>query len=103
MIGIGWSMAVSADNQTATVSEVLSDHSLPFRIKLVEADFQLPFGVQSYIHGTYHDKFLIITGRVGGLHGFVQNSTDNFPTNQQNTTIFVIDPMKKKNLHPFIT
>lgn len=96
MMGIGYCAVVSADNQTPTVSKVLTDHSLPFRIKLKKADFKLPMGVQSYIHGTHRNKWLIITGRIGGLHGFVKNSTDNFPAKLQNTSVFVIDPIKKK-------
>lgn len=53
-------------------------------------------GIQSYIHGTYRNKWLLITGRVDGLHGFVEDSTNNFPAQLQNTTIFVIDPLKGK-------
>jgi hypothetical protein len=87
---------ISAANQTPTVSEIQSDESLPFRVRLKKAHFDLPTGVQSYIHAVHHDKWLLITGRVGGLHGFVDGSTNNFPTNEQNTTIFVIDPIRKK-------
>jgi hypothetical protein len=83
-------------NQTPTVSKVHSDKTLPFRIKIKKIDFELPTGLQSYIHGIYKDKWLLLTGRIGGLHGFVLNSPDNFPANEQNTTLFVVDPKKKK-------
>ena len=96
MIGVGWNVSSFADNQTATVSTILSDDSLPFRISLEKADFKLPMGLQSYIHGIHRDKWLLITGRMGGLHGFVKDSKNNFPTREQNTTLFVIDPIKKK-------
>ena len=96
MVEMGWNAALSADNQTPSVSKVHSDHSLPFRIKLEKACFKLPMGVQTYVHGIYQDKWLIITGRIDGLHGFVENSTSNFPSKLQNTTLFVIDPIKKK-------
>ncbi len=95
-VGMGWNAAIYADNQTPTVSPVLPDNSLPFDIKIKVADFSLPVGVQSYIHGIYNDKWLIITGRMGGLHGFVNNSTNNFPVIEQNTTVFVIDPIRKQ-------
>jgi len=98
MIGLGWGAAISADNQTPTLSKIHSDRCLPFRIKLEKADFKLPIGVHTYIHGIHHDKWLIITGRIDGLHGFVENSTDNFPTTLQNTMVFVIDPIKKKTI-----
>lgn len=93
---MGWCTAISADNQTPTVSKIHSDNSLPFRIKLKKADFKLPVGVQSYIHAIYHDKLLIVTGRIDGLHGFVENSTKNFAPKLQNTNVFVIDLLKKK-------
>ncbi len=89
-------IAPLSGNQTATVSKVQSDHSLPFRIKIEKTDFTLPMGLQSYVHGIYEDKWLLITGRIDGLHGFVPNSTNNFPTKLQNTTIFVVDPIKKR-------
>lgn len=96
VMGVSLLGTLSADNQTTTVSKVLSDHALPFRVRLEKADFKLPIGVQSYIHGIHDDKWLIITGRVSGLHGFVENSTNNFPANKQNTHVFVIDPVTKK-------
>lgn len=85
-----------ADNQTDTISPVHSDKTLPFRVRLKKTHCKLPQGVQSYVHGISHNKWLIITGRIGGLHGFVKNSTENFPTKEQNTTVFVVDPIKKK-------
>lgn len=91
-----WSAFTCADNQTATISPVLSDKSLPFRVRLEKTHLKLPQGVQSYVHGIYQNKWLIITGRTGGLHGFVLNSTENFPAQEQNTTVFVVDPVKKK-------
>lgn len=93
---VGFSPAVFAENQTATVSKIYPDSTLPYRIRLERADFKLPKGLQSYIHGVYRDKWLLITGRVGGLHGFVNDSIDNFPVSEQNTEVFVIDPIKKK-------
>lgn len=95
-VAVTWFSPSAADNQTDTVSMIESDHSLPFRIRLKKTKFDLPMGIQSYIHGIYHDKWLLITGRVDGLHGFVENSTNNFPANLQNTTVFVIDPVRKK-------
>lgn len=96
MAGITWYATLSADNQTPTVSEIHSDHSLPFRIKLKKADFKLPMGVQTYVHGMHGDKVLIITGRIDGLHGFVSGSKNNFPSKLQNTSVFVLDLAKKK-------
>ncbi|MFI5343803.1 MAG: hypothetical protein ACHQUC_06235 [Chlamydiales bacterium] len=96
MVGIAWCAALSADNQTPTVSKIHSDHSLPFRVKLKKADFNLPMGVQTYVHGMYDNKVLIITGRIDGLHGFVIGNTNNFSPKLQNTSVFVLDLAKKK-------
>jgi hypothetical protein len=96
MISMGLCASILADNQTPTISPIYSESFLPFRVRLEKADFKLPIGLQSYIHGIYQDKWLILTGRVDGLHGFEANSTNNFPTRLQNTTVFVIDPIKKK-------
>lgn len=87
---------LSADNQTPTLSPVLTDRHLPFRVAIKKRDFELPMGVQSYIHATYDGKILLVTGRIGGLHGFTNESEDNFPIREQNTFVFVIDPVKKK-------
>lgn len=96
IILMAWCAAICADNQTPTVSKVHSDHSLPFRIKIKKADFQLPVGIQSYVHGIHKSKMLIVTGRMGGLHGFEEGVTDNFPIQEQSTTVFVVDSKKKK-------
>ncbi len=92
---MAWSAVVWADNQTDTISRVHSDKSLPFRVRLKKTHYKLPNGIQSYIHAEYHNKWLIITGRIGGLHGFVTDSEDNFPTKEQNTTVYVVDPVNK--------
>lgn len=96
LFGIGCCSVLTADNQTPTVSKIRPDDSLPFRIRLELADFQMPIGVQTYVHAIYRDKFLMVTGRIDGLHGFVPNSTENFPTSAQNTNVIVVDPIAKK-------
>lgn len=90
--------SVSADNQTPTVTEVQSDRDLPFRVRLERYKLKLPIGLQSYVHGIYGDKVLLITGRTGGLHGFVPNSTSNFPIDEQNKFVFVVD-FKKNQIY----
>ncbi len=97
MLWMGLWTSLCAENQTPDVSKIHSDRSLPFRIKLKKTKFKLPVGLQSYVHGVHDDKWLLIAGRVDGLHGFVSNSSNNFPPNLQNTTVVVIDPMSKKS------
>jgi len=88
---VGWTPGALADNQNATLSPVLSSNAVPFSIQIQQAAFQLPSGLQSYVLGTNDGKWLLLAGRINGLHGF-DNSNNNFPPNTQNTTAFVVDP-----------
>lgn len=89
-------MAISAyaqQNQTNTTSPIiLNETGLPFSITIEKANFQLPLGFHSGVFGVYKGLWVFIGGRTGGLHGF-GGSDDNFPTAQQNTTIYVINPV----------
>jgi hypothetical protein len=91
---LGGISTVCAQNQTPDVSPILPEDSLPLRISIEQADFSLPSGVQSYVAGTFGGRWLILAGRINGLHGF-NNDNSNFPPNQQNSTVFVVDPVQK--------
>jgi hypothetical protein len=84
---------VCAQNQTPDVSPIFPQDSLPLRITIEQADFSLPSGVQSYVAGTFGGRWLILAGRINGLHGFDPNN--NFPPNEQNSTVFVVDPVQE--------
>lgn len=94
LIAISYFSYTYGDNQTPTISPILPDFDLPFRVQIELADFILPNGLQSYALGTYNGKWLLIAGRTNGLHGF-DNSGTNFPPQQQNRTIYVVDPIRK--------
>lgn len=83
-----------ADNQTATVSPIFPEYSLPFRVKIEVADFALPNGIHSGASAIYEGKWLFLAGRTNGLHGF-NNNNNNFPPETQNTVVFVVDPVQK--------
>jgi len=80
-----------AQNQTPDLTPILSSNSVPFRIQIEEAAFSLPSGLQSYVLGTHGGKWLLLAGRINGLHGF-NSGNNNFPADTQNTTVFVVDP-----------
>ena len=88
---VGWTSWVLADNQTATLSPILSSNAVPFSIQIQQAAFSLPSGLQSFALGTNGGKWLLLAGRINGLHGF-NSGTNNFPADTQNTTVFVVDP-----------
>lgn len=85
---------LNADNQTPTVSPILPGTNLPFQIEVELADFSLPIGVQSNVFAQYRGKWLLLAGRINGLHGF-DPGDDNFPPNQQNRFVIVVDPCHK--------
>lgn len=83
-----------AQNQTATLSPVLPEDSLPFTLQLETASFSLPNGLQAYASAIYQGKWILVAGRTNGLHGF-DSVANNFSPQFQNTTVYVIDPISK--------
>lgn len=77
-------------NQTQTLSPVVIYPVLPFKLSIDLAPFSLSVGLQSFSLGVYGNKWLFVGGRLNGLHGF-DNAGNNFPPNQQNTSLFVFD------------
>lgn len=82
---------IAQPNQTKTLSPVLSEDSLPFTLEIDIAPFSLPTGIQSYAAAIHNGKWIFISGRTNGLHGFA-NVGNNFPPTLQNTTVYVVDP-----------
>lgn len=94
LLAMSW-MAVLSGNQTPTVSPVFPEDTLPFRVKIEKADFELPIGVHSGSHTVFQGKWLIVGGRTNGMHTF-NNNENNFPIRKQNTTVLVVDPVSGK-------
>lgn len=90
-IGFRQQAISSSDNQTDQLSPILSEDSLPFSLQIDTAPFGLPTGLQSFAFGIYDGKWVMISGRTNGLHGF-DNIGNNFPPNYQNTNVYVLDP-----------
>lgn len=79
---------VWGDNQTATVDTPQSEESLPFTISIDTAPFNLPSGIHSGVFAKWDGKWLLMSGRSNGMHGFGVNP---FPPSLQNTTAYVVD------------
>jgi len=90
----GWISPAIAQNQTPTVSPILSGSDLPFGVSIERADFSLPSGLQSYVSATYGGKWLLLAGRTNGMHDF-NDDNNNFPPRMQNTTVYVVDPARQ--------
>jgi hypothetical protein len=90
----------SSINQTDEVSPIYPPDSLPYKVSIELADFQLPtdstraVGLQSFAWAIYKNKWILLAGRTNGLHGF-DAGDDNFPPKKQNTDVFVVDLDKK--------
>lgn len=90
--------ALQAANQTATVTPVVSGSGLPYRVELREFNFgaaALP-SLQSYAAAEYNGKWVLLSGRTNGLHGFESSGSVNFPVSGQNRDVWVIDPVTKQ-------
>ena len=65
------------------------DHPFDFSVALQPVEIpELP-GVHSYAYGQHDGKWLIIGGRIDGLHA--RRPLESFPASHNNTSIFVID------------
>ncbi len=77
------------------VTNPLSAQSFPYEIEL-EPAFTIPGldGIHSFAAGKSGGKWLLISGRRDGMHrgGGGQNNPP-FPSSQDNTTIYVVDPV----------
>jgi len=71
--------------------------TLPFKVEVIEVPSSALPPVHSYSSATAEGKWLILGGRIAGLHGFA-NSKDNFPRSSANTYAYVIDPVANKVL-----
>lgn len=85
---------LQADNQTAEISQIFGPEGVPYTVEVRQASFSLPVGLQAFAFGKHDGKWLLITGRMNGLHGF-SNVGNNFPPDQENTFVFVVDPCRK--------
>ncbi len=91
---LGFSEPVS-HNQTPTITPIITNGDLPFHVEIEQADFSLPNGIHSYVHGIYKGKWFFVSGRTNGLHDF-DSGNNNFPPQKQNKTLYVVDPKKKQ-------
>lgn len=90
--------APAAQLTQSPAAETASAASLPFKLEVVEvAQSTLP-PVHSFSRATADGKWLIIGGRIAGLHGFGDSGSDNFPRSSANIMAYVIDPAANRVL-----
>lgn len=86
---------VAAQNQTATTTPLSPASALPYQVALQPLDFSeidLPT-LHSHAVGNFDGKWLFISGRTNGLHGFdaIFSPEENFPVRHQNRAVWVVD------------
>jgi hypothetical protein len=99
----GIASSASAQNPLGVYTPINLSNSLPYRIELRErslGDIDLPT-LHSFAVGQFDGKWLMISGRTNGLHGFDGGLSPegNFPPQSQNRDAWVIDPVAKQSWH----
>lgn len=61
---VGWTSWATAQNQTATLSPILSSNAVPFSVQIELAGFSLPSGLHSFVTGTSSGTWLLLAGRI---------------------------------------
>src|ERR1700721_194366 len=70
----GFQSLPPTNNQTADLTPISTNlTSLPYRVRLEIADFQLPNGLQSFVYAKHKGKWLLLAGRTKALHAFAGN------------------------------
>jgi hypothetical protein len=90
-----------AEHQTETVTPIVLNGSLPYRISLRPHDFgaaELPT-LHSYAAGHHDGKWVLMAGKTNGLHGFETTGPNGFLPEAQNREVWVIDPVSKQSWH----
>ena len=90
---------LQANNQTNTIDTPIPETTLPFRIRIAQANFSFPVvsnqdgttssGIQAFGYGAYKNKRIFLAGRTAGVHWL--NNTNSFLPSQQNTYIYVLN------------
>ena len=78
---------------------LISAQTLPFSIHLEPLLMNDISGLQAYAFGQYDGKWLVVGGRLDGLHKRQPFAAFNVEGN--NNQIFVIDPILKKKMAGF--
>ena len=89
-----------AQNPSGIYSPVQLDSALPYRVEVRPysmGQIDMPT-LHSYAVGEYDGKFLFVSGRTNGLHGFdcCFNPGENFPPRRQNRDVWVVDFANKQ-------
>jgi hypothetical protein len=93
--------ALLAANQTATLTPILLNTRLPYKITPEPYDFgtaELPT-LHSFAAGKHEGKWVLLAGRTNGLHGFETTGPNGFLPESQNREVWVVDPVKRQSWH----
>jgi len=98
LLSMGCVSSTFSANQTPTVSPIQLS-GLPYTIELLSADTGsavLPT-LNSFAVGTEGGNWVFVAGRTNGRHDFTADELLNFPPANQNTDIWVYNPITKQS------
>jgi hypothetical protein len=98
---LGSQVVAFAANQTASLTPIVLGAPLPYRVSVQPYDFgaaELPT-LHSYAAGHHDGKWVLISGKSNGLHGFETIGPNGFEPEFQNRDVWVIDPVGKQSWH----
>ncbi len=78
----------------ALITNVISQQNFDFEVALKPLEIQGVSGMQSYAWGQSEGKWLIVGGRLDGVHA--RQPFNAFPANKNNASLWVIDPIAKQ-------
>jgi hypothetical protein len=87
-----------SQNQTATLSPIVTNGNLPYEVRLQLYDFGMASfpTLHSYALGSHGGKWVLVGGRTNGLHSLTAGGMNAFPPAFQNRDIWVIDPVSRQ-------
>jgi hypothetical protein len=100
-IALGCASPALAQNQTTTYSPVNLVPDLSYQIQVRPVSFAAPLPtLQSFAVGETNGKWVFISGRTNGLHGFdASQPGSNFPAQYENEDVWVVDYANGQSWH----
>ncbi len=91
-------LPLSAANQTSTLTAITLTNNLPYTLGMSVYDMgtSAPPAIQGYVKANSGNDWLIIAGRTNGLHSFTGGGLVSFPPDEENTMVYVVNPVTQQ-------
>lgn len=92
MILASLAMLCAAAVLAAAPPAAAQTQTVPFTLSWAPVQIPNMPALQSFVRGTSGGRWLLVSGRRAGLHGFSAPPVNNFPPTEMNDSIYVVDP-----------